>query len=234
MSKTILALGDVHLPWPHKQALKDLRRVIKSLKPHTIVQVGDLLDLYGLSRFSKDPGRGLTLDAEAVLGRDFIAEMQDSCEFYVQCEGNHEYRLRKTLQDSPSLASTHPSMRELLGMKPANWVPYHTHYYIGRVAFTHDLGHAGVHATKATLDAMQSNIVYGHTHRADIRYGGDVRGERHVAMNVGWLGDPIACDYLPEAKKKDWQTSVGVIDYAPGGAVHMQLLPFVGGKFLGV
>jgi hypothetical protein len=81
---------------------------------------------------------------------------------------------------------------------------------------------------------MQGNIVYGHSHRADIRYGGDVRGERHVAMNVGYLADPAFMDYMPEAKKKDWTVCIGTVDYSHGGNVHMQLHPFVDGKFLGV
>lgn len=73
-SKAVLVLGDIHWPWPHKQALHKLRtQVIPAVKPHTIVQIGDLLDLYGLSRFSKDPGRGLTLKQEAQLGHEFYA-----------------------------------------------------------------------------------------------------------------------------------------------------------------
>lgn len=233
-SKTILVLGDVHFPWPNRAALKDLRRIIKQLGPHTILQVGDLLDLYGLSRFSKNAGHGLTLKQEALLGRDFVCEMSDSCKLYVQCEGNHELRLAKRLQDEPDLASTHPSMRELLGVPESSWVPYHTHRFIGKVAFTHDVGFSGVQATRQTLNAMQSSVCFGHTHRADIQLGGDIQGERYAAMNVGWLGAPEACDYLPEARKKDWTTAVGLIDFSTGGNFYMQLLPFVDGKFLGV
>jgi len=233
-NKTVLVLGDVHFPWPNKKALRDLQRVISAVKPHTILQIGDLLDLYGLSSFSKEPGVGLTLKQEAALARDFICLMQDSCENYIQLEGNHEERLRRRLKDEADLASTHPSMRELLGVPAASWVPYRQHKFIGKVAYVHDIGFSGVHATPATLAAMQANVVYGHTHRANMAYGGDVRGERHVCMNVGWLGDSAACDYLPEARKKDWQTAVGLVSYSGSGAVHMQILPFVNGRFLGV
>lgn len=232
--KTVLVIGDVHFPWPHAPALKDLRRVVKQLKPSHIVQIGDLLDLYGLSRFSKDPGRGLTLKQEAQLGRDFICEMQDSCDFYLQFEGNHEWRLRKRLQDEPDLASTHPTMRELLGLSEKNWVPYLTHSFVGKVAYFHDIGFSGVYATHQTLNSMQTNCVFGHTHRSAVVYNGDVRGERHVCMNVGFLGDRVAMDYIAEARKKDWSLSLGVVDHSMNGNVYMQLLPFVGDKFLGV
>jgi hypothetical protein len=160
--------------------------------------------------------------------------MQDSCAYYLQVVGNHDLRLAKRLQETPELASTHPTLRELLGVPESNWVPYHTHRYIGKVAYTHDLGHCGAHAAKQTLDAMQSNVVFGHTHRGSLVYGGDVRGDKHVAMNVGWLGDADACDYLPEGKKKDWQIAVGTVDYSHSGLAYMQLHPFINGKFLGL
>lgn len=232
--KTVLVVPDVHFPWPHKSALRELKRtVIPALKPTHIVQLGDLLDLYGLSKFSKDPTRGLTLKQEVALGREFVSEMQDSCGFYLQCEGNHSARLSKRLQDEPDLSSTHPSLRELLGVPEKNWCAYHTHYAIGRVLFTHDVGYAGAHAAQQTLMAMQACCVFGHTHRASIVYGGDLKNDRYVCMNPGWLGDASACDYLPEAKKRDWQVACGVVDYSPSGHVHMQILPFVNGRFLG-
>lgn len=232
MSRTTLVLGDIHFPWPHKPALAAVRRLITALKPHRIVQVGDLLDLYGISRFSKDPSRGLTLKAEAALGRDFIAEMMDSCRDYRQLSGNHEYRLLKALWDVPELASTHPSMRELLGVPEASWTPYMTHLTLGRVTYMHDLGYSGVNALRATLRDFGGNVVFGHTHRAGTLYDGNARGERFVGMNVGFLGDGAAMDYLPEAKKVSWQLAVGLVDESHRGNVAMTVAPFVDGAFL--
>jgi predicted phosphodiesterase len=229
-----LVLGDIHIPFEDKKAIAEVRKVIQRVRPHTVVQVGDLLDVYGLSRFAKDPSKGLSLKQEAQLGRDLVSELMDSCEFFLFTAGNHENRLVKRLQDESDLASTHPTMRELLGIPEKNYVPYNTHQFIGRVAFTHEVGFSGVHSAHATLNAMQGSVVYGHSHRMSIMYGGDIRGGRHFALNTGWLGNPDACDYLQEARKKDWCQGLSVVEFSRSGLAHASAHPFINGKFLGV
>jgi predicted phosphodiesterase len=232
--KTALILGDIHFGFEHKKALGAAKKLAESGDYHTIVQLGDLIDGYSLSRFAKEPGKGITLKQEVGLARDFVTEMQDYCSFYLQVFGNHDIRIHKRLQEEPDLMSTHPSLAEMLGLPESRCVSYHTHYFIGKCAFTHDLGFYGTQAARQTLNAFQSNICFGHSHAASMVFGGDVHNERYVAVNAGWLGDAGACDYLPEARKKDWTLCVTTADFSYGGNVHLQIHPWINGKFLGI
>lgn len=227
-----LVLGDIHLPWKADHIGKPLDAIISNLKPKRIVQLGDMLDCVSISRWSKDPEVSVSLKSEVSTARDVIASLMDCAPAFHMCEGNHEYRLHKRLCDEPDLMSTHPTMRELLGVPERDWTPYMKHKVIGKMTYTHDLGYSGVSALRQTMLAYGGNICFGHTHRAGTMYGGNTRGERHVAMNVGWLGDATAMDYLPDAKKVDWQVAVGVVDESIKGSVHAFICPFVDGKFL--
>lgn len=231
-SKETLVLGDIHFPWPNRAALRAVRKLILDLQPKRIVQVGDLTDVYGLARFSKDPSKGLSLKTEAAQGSDFVTEMLDSCDDLRILEGNHERRLMKALWDSPEFHSTHPTMRELLGVPERSWTPYLQGLELGKVTYMHDLGYSGKTALARTLSAHGGNIVFGHTHRAGILYDGNNRGERHVAMNVGWLGDQDGIDYMPKSRMTDWQVGVGIVSESHRGNVCMSFAPFVNGSFL--
>lgn len=52
---TTLYIGDLHLPFEHKNYLKFVKGVADDIQPDRIVQIGDFIDHYALSRFSLDP-----------------------------------------------------------------------------------------------------------------------------------------------------------------------------------
>lgn len=54
MSK-VLVIGDIHLPFSHPNYLKFILRVRDRIKPDKVIQIGDLVDHYALSRFQLDP-----------------------------------------------------------------------------------------------------------------------------------------------------------------------------------
>ncbi len=54
----ILVIGDLHFPFNHKAAMSwvfDTFIKPKSLRPDVVVQIGDLYDLYSMSKFPKNP-----------------------------------------------------------------------------------------------------------------------------------------------------------------------------------
>ena len=64
--KVACVLPDIHFPFQDKNALKVALDLINYVKPSVIIQVGDLVDCYSISRFSKDPDRisGTSLQKE--------------------------------------------------------------------------------------------------------------------------------------------------------------------------
>lgn len=51
----VMVIGDLHLPFDHPNYLKFLRDQYELEQPDKVVFIGDFIDMYALSRFSKDP-----------------------------------------------------------------------------------------------------------------------------------------------------------------------------------
>lgn len=52
----VLLYGDLHAPYQHKDALKFLASVKDEFKPDRVIDMGDTLDQYSVSRYPKHPG----------------------------------------------------------------------------------------------------------------------------------------------------------------------------------
>lgn len=228
----IITLGDVHLPFHDADAINLALAVIDRVQPDEVVQVGDMLDCYQLSRFDHDPAlKHVTLNEEARYGRAFIRAVKARTDKTKWLGGNHEYRLHKALTRAPELYSTHPSIRELLQLTPEEYVPYEKHYVVGKMRFVHDLGPSGVNAIRQTLEAAGHNITFGHTHQLGVLYDGSCQDSRHAALNVGWLGNPEWATYAKPRARARWQHGLGYIeiDLRRDGECWVNAVPFVNG-----
>lgn len=225
----IIALGDVHVPFHNWDAVQLAFKVMDRVQPDITVQVGDMLDGYHLSRFDHDPDlKHVTLAEEAKYGRQFIRNVQRRTAVAKFLEGNHEERLRRVLAKVPELHSTHPSMRELLELD--DYVPYRSEYVVGKCHFVHDLGPAGVNALRQTVEAAGYNVVFGHTHQLGAVYDGNLSGDRHVGLNVGYLANPDKATYAPPRARARWQHGLGYIEIDERtGECWCYPVPFVNG-----
>lgn len=237
-TKTVdtIVVGDTHNPYRDKVAVRLLKKTITELQPRRLVFIGDWYDLYTCSMHDKNgPPRELNLRQElddgAELMHDLVRAGQPGLKELLVCEGNHEWRLTRFLaQRAPELISTHPTVREWLGVPEKCWLPYMQHATNGEVSYTHDLGFSGKHAMGQTLDALGGNVVFGHTHRGGTHYEGDVKGKHRFAMNVGWLGDPNSIDYMHRAKTRFWQSGIGLVTQDNKGRAWAQFCPIVDGR----
>lgn len=227
--RKILVLPDLHAPYHDKQALKLVGLVARKEKITHVVCIGDLADCFAVSAHAKTPGRRLIWQEEIEQAAECWTEVRSWADEGEFAEGNHETRLERYLMEhAQELAGTHPSIRDLLGVTKKEWHPYRTHFVIGGMAFTHDLGHAGVGSLKQTLDAFGACITFGHTHRLGTHYDGNVDGSHRVAMNVGWLGDETHVNYMHVAKMRAWQKGFGVISQV-GKLSWCQAVPIING-----
>lgn len=227
--RSILVIPDTHVPYHDRASWELVLRVKSKLRPDGTVIIGDFADFWAVSSHTKDPARKASLRAEV---RAVNRELDRLGRNVVFLGGNHEYRLERYLAErAPELFGLIdcPSLFRIRerGWK---WVPYHQHYQLGKVLFTHDLGFSGKNASSQTLDAAGTCVVFGHTHRGGLAYGGTVRGEHRVAMNVGWLGDFSKIDYMHRAKTRHWQHGFGWITMNQKGLAWMQFCAIVGGK----
>ena len=104
----VLVASDFHAQWTDKFSLKVFLDTAKRMQPDVICLNGDVLDLYGLSRYTKDPTGFTPVQAEInyIVGA-ILAPLRAACpnaqiDFG---EGNHEWRLINYLcEAAPGLA----------------------------------------------------------------------------------------------------------------------------------
>ncbi len=225
----IIVIPDTHAPYHDKAAYDLAIRAIKAVKPHIIVVIGDFPDCYAVSSHKKNPQRLANLKQEIDTAHTELHRRDTLADRLILTEGNHEDRIERYLcERAPELYGL-VSARELLGCDDGKWewYPYRSVCKIGKVSFTHEVGHFGKYAANASLAAYGGNIVFGHSHRGAIVYGGNLRGERHFALNVGWLGDLKAIDYMHISQTRDWQHGLGYLEMDSRGNAWAGFCPMI-------
>lgn len=228
--KTIVGIGDLHLPFSSPRALHWLyNKILKPLQPHIIVQLGDLYDLFSYSKFPKR--MVMTPAQEVELARSEAAEFWRQVRRLVpkaklyQLLGNHDARLAKRVMDMANWvepfvdyesAWTFPYVETLRGPDEAlrlyNWY------------FIHGFRENGKHMESVDFQ----NVCLGHTHRGgswSYRFNRRDAPQVVTELNAGYLADPFhpSLIYRPLRKFFKWTPGVGVIDYQGG-----RFIPFHG------
>ena len=196
-----------------------MMKVAKAAKLHGIIILGDFCDFYSVSSHSKDPRRKLRLDWELKEVCNKLNELDSlKVKRKIYIEGNHEDRLLRYLRNvAPELHSV-LNIEAFFKLKERGWVhvPYKEDIYVGKTAFTHDVGTAGRYSVYKCIDTYQGSNVTGHTHRLSMIVEGNAKGEHKVAAQFGWLGDVNEVDYMHKASaKKNWALGFGLMHYNP-------------------
>lgn len=228
-------IGDVHSPFHHKPSWKLVMGALADFNPTIVVSMGDFVDFFSVSHWSKNPERALSLRDELEIAGGLLDEVEARSEGArrIYIGGNHEDRLQRYLQDkAPELFSLIDVPKLLkLGERGWEWVAYKQSTQIGKLHLTHDVGSAGRYNCFKALDTFQSPVAVGHTHRLAYVVEGDATGDTHVSAQFGWLGDVEQVDYLHRVKaRKDWALGFGYgyIDTATGYS-YLVPVPIVDG-----
>ena len=210
----ILFIPDMHVPYHDVRAVELLLKVGKIFKPDHSIIMGDMLDNYSVSSHSKNPNRALKLVEEVDATKNMLDRIKNiGAKNNVFVSGNHEDRLERYLMDrAPELFNVVSTDKILeLKEKGFKYIPYKSHYKIGKLNVTHDTGTAGRYAHYKSFDSFQHNVVIGHVHRMGFAVEGNAQGERHVTACFGWLGDIDAVDYMHKIKAtRDWSLGFGI------------------------
>lgn len=230
----IWVVPDVHVPYHDKKAWALALQVLRSYPADVLVVIGDFLDLYCMSDYLADPNRPNNLLKEVRHGSAMLKELRNTVKHNgraIYCIGNHEERLVKRVRDKLPALEGSIGLNTILDLSKWETVAYGKALRIGKVWFSHDFGAAGSNAGRATLLAVGDNCVFGHSHRGGTTYGGTALGTKHVALNVGWLGDPKHAEYMSDtAKNRDWIHGLGHILMEKNGVAHAQFVPFLNGR----
>lgn len=110
---TAVVYGDTHVPFHDPAALAVVRGIVRDVKPDILLNVGDLVDAWQISRFDKDPTRRDSLQDNIDEARQHLAEMALAApkSRRVLLEGNHEARLTRTIWGLDGAARELPKLR---------------------------------------------------------------------------------------------------------------------------
>lgn len=207
MSKTIVAIPDLHSPFIHKGCVDFIFKIIRSFQPQYIVVLGDAVDFYSLSRFPRS--HFMTPTDEYIQGRKcleeifgYIKKISPKSEIHL-IMGNHDMRaLKKTQELSPEL-----EMFVSKGIKEYFTFPevithhdYREPLEIDGILFVHGwLSGIGKHC-----QYFKRSVVHGHTHKASIYYETTYEGNVIFEADSGFAADPSAkvMGYYPSKYNK--------------------------------
>ena len=204
----VIFLSDLHFPHHDPDAINLALSFIRWFEPDYVYLIGDLVDFYALSSFSKDPNRALELQTELDMAVSFIATLRKACpdaNIYFR-EGNHEDRLSRYLKAHPEIFNLRAlTMKSLLQLDK---------YAIKHYSYRDDLFHNdfavehgdvvrknSAYTAAAMLAKRVRSGISGHTHRLGTHY------KSYRDRTFVWYENGCLCQTNPEyiIGTPDWQ-----------------------------
>ena len=180
---TNLVLPDVHSPYEDSEVLTLAIEYAKmNYSVNKVTLLGDFLDCFQISRFSKNPRERMSFADELKYGSELLDQIMDifsGCQFTF-IKGNHERRFEKyLLENAPELIGmSGTTIPEQLNLKDKgieyvdNMKLLEDHqkpYCIGELHYLHgdELPGAGVNPARNKFLKVNHNILFGHHHRVE-------------------------------------------------------------------
>jgi hypothetical protein len=216
--KPTLVIGDTHFPFVDERVLDKIYEWAERLKPERIIQVGDLYDMYGASKFPKSLNIYKPQEEEE-LGRQGAEKMWATLRSIapkaecVQLKGNHDVRpIKRTMEVDPR--SEHIVAKHINGLMTFDGVKLiedsRQEFIVDGIQFIHGYrSKIGEHR-----DYTLMHTVCGHSHTGGVVYK-RIRGQTLWELNAGYCGDAEskALGYTPQ-KITHWTPGFGWIDEA--------------------
>jgi len=217
MPMNIAVLGDIHFPFHSEEALNWALDIIKRGNFSHVIQCGDLVDFYSLSRFSKSQNSiRMTPLEEIESARDLSVKMWENIKKVsprskcIQLTGNHDIRLKSSILNS---------LPELLGLVDLSYLfkfkgvkTIHSdkeEFVLNDICF--------MHGYRSKLgDHCKHNLmctVCGHSHRGGV-FHMKLQNEMPLwELNVGFLADQKSAALSYQKQRwVPWTLGMGIVD----------------------
>jgi len=233
----VLFVSDIHAPYQDNSAIRAMIAFGKEFKPDRIILMGDVVDFYAISSFSKDPYRALGLQKEIdetvsilkILRKEFPKARMDFI------RGNHEARLQRFLWNKAAELSglRNLTVPKLLKLDELN-ITYHMK---GRMKLRGIVvKHGDIvrkfsgYTAKGELENTGISGVSVHTHRAAAHFHTN-EGGRHFWYELGCLCK-LNAEYM-EGKIPNWQQAFGIGYFKKGSKkCNIHIVNIINGKAL--
>lgn len=206
----VMAISDLHLPYHVKGMYEFLKQAKEAINPDEVIFIGDVLDAYAFSRFSKDPdSHGPS--KELALAKKELSRLFKLFPRAKVIVGNHEMRIYKRGLDAGIPAHFMKSVKELINAPKG--IEFGDSFVIDGVRYSHGEETGGRDACSKLIEKYRKPCVIGHLHgQASIQYLSNGI-DQTWAMVVGSLVDnnSIAMKYGRQ-NKDQVVLSIGVVD----------------------
>ncbi len=209
MSK-VFVISDCHFPFHSRRALKKIYALIKKEKPTHIVQVGDLLDQYTFSRFTRK--MEITPDNDIVRGLEIATEMWEKIQKIApkakcyQLIGNHDVRISKRISECLPELSGYFSHKNLYKFKDV-WVAPSDRSFL--TLFGVKYVHGWLSKSIDHAKHFNQPTVHGHRHRPTI----EVDRPGLWSMDVGFMANEKSAPLqYTMSKLTRWTMACGIVE----------------------
>jgi len=228
-----LVPGDIHIPIWDRDLVMAVLAFAEAIGVDHLAIAGDLFDVYGASRFSKQARDALS-DRYRL-----VTELRAATGFFQECSrifqrvdyllGNHEGRIDRFVDENPWLWQ-HPAMdpRSLYQL-PDRW---HVHDWgsrlrIGSVCIEHGDKLKGAGSKYGAAAVLRNNLlqhtIFGHTHRImrarHTVYDHNGQPRCYSASSVGHLSHlHYHADY---ANQPDWAHGFAIVEHGEYPQIHV-------------
>lgn len=235
--KTILIMGDHHVPEHDRAAHKAIFRLMDDVKFDGFIELGDFLDLKCISHWNKGKNRtleGLRLKKDYIEGNAVLDEIDkrlpEGAEKHF-FKGNHEIWIDQLIDETPALEGLFDLESGLfLAHRGYKIYDYNEIIGFGRLKITHGI-YAGANPAKTHVMKTLSNILVGHCHSPEMVL---VHSPAKEVSVVGYVNGCL-CKMAPEYMKNrphNWSTGFAVLYLFPDGSFDVNLIRIVKNRFV--
>jgi predicted phosphodiesterase len=234
--KTYLIVPDLHVPFHCPKIVKLITKLIKECNPDGIIQLGDAIDAFQISTYSKDPSRRnlLAEDIEdwKLILNEWARHLKSGAQIHL-LEGNHEHRLSRYIAGNcRDLHGLVPDWPTMLGIDLRNktsrhkwiWHPYNKwdSCQIGDCTLLHGF-YYNQHCAATSLAKYRTNIIFGHTHRVQKVFDG-----KHYAISLGHASNEAETAHQPTPT--GWEQALALLHVEQNGTTHVDIVRVKNGQ----
>lgn len=224
-STNTLVMADLHIPYHDVDSINNILDFAQDKNIDTIVLLGDILDCYQLSTFTKDPSKPNMMQ-QITIGKQFLQKLRKMFPNarIIYKQGNHQFRIKRTLWENN--AKLYELMNQymilnLLGLEQLNIEYLIQPFRIGKLWYLHGHQYNGgrsqaQHIPEMFMKVVHDNFIVAHYHRVQTKDFKKIDGQIISGYAIGHLAMPM--DYSMINK---WAKSFSIISYSEDGSfVH--------------
>lgn len=212
---TILTISDLHIPFEHPSALEFICRLYDEYQPDHLVNLGDEVDQYCFSLYTKSPeALGTRMELELMHDR-----LQDWYALFPEmklCYGNHTTRYLKRAIEAGLPSDVMRTVKEFLNAPPG-W-EWQDSWRIDGIEFFHGEPYAGRQAPRNMLMDSKHCRVHGHLHSlGGVTWEMTHTGDSIWVASAGCLVNPTeyAFAYTKKNRVRDVLGTIVIVDGVP-------------------